>query len=61
MEDADFRRRSLHNLGMALAEEGFILSDAEMAQVRGFWEPLSGASERAAYERLAALARANPR
>lgn len=60
-EDADFRRRSLANMGMALAEEGFILSDAEMSQMRGVWEALSGLSDRACYERISALARANPR
>lgn len=60
-EDTEFRRRTLANLGMALAEEGFILTDAEIAVLRGYWEPLGHLSDRAAYERLMALARSNPR
>ena len=59
--DTDFRRRALANMGMALAEEGFILSDAEMTTMRGLWEPLMGLSERASYERIMALSRSNPR
>ncbi len=59
--DPDFRRRTLLNLGMALAEDGFILTNEEMAVMRDWWEPLCGLSERAAYERLAALARSHPR
>ena len=57
VEDAGFRRRALSNLGSALAEEGFILSDDEMTTLRGCWEPLPALSERAAYERLMAMAR----
>lgn len=57
VEDTDFRRRTLANLGQALAEASFVLSDEEMATLRTFWEPLRGLSERAAYERLQALAR----
>jgi hypothetical protein len=60
-EDVDFRRRSLSNLGLALAEEGIILTDAEMTTMRNLWEPLRGLSERAAYERITALARFHPR
>ena len=60
-EDVNFRRRSLSNLGMALAEEGFILTDAEMSALRTLWEPLCELSERAASERIAALARFHPR
>lgn len=56
-EDAGFRSRTLHNLGAALAEEGFILSDEEMTTLRRYWEPLFGLPERAAYERIMALAR----
>lgn len=56
-EDADFRRRCLGNLGTALAEEGFILTDAEMSTLRGYFESLVGLRERVAYERLAAMAR----
>lgn len=59
--DPDFRRRSLANLGMALAEDGFILTDGEMTTLRSLWEPLTGLSERASYERIAALARSHPR
>lgn len=60
-EDPDFRHRTLANLGMALAEEGFILTDAEIAILRSYWEPLGHLSQRAAYERITALARSNPR
>ena len=60
-EDGEFRRRALANLGTALAEEGFILTDAEMAALRSCWEPLAGLAERAAYERIAALARGHRR
>ena len=59
--DPEFRRRSLSNLGMALAEDGFILTDSEMSVLREWWEPLRELSERAASERLAALARSHPR
>lgn len=54
--DAAFRRRALTNLGTALAEEGFILTDAEMTTLRTLWEPLPTLEERAAYERIMALA-----
>lgn len=47
----------LDNMGFALAEEGFILSDDQMAVMRDFWETLSGLNERAAYERIAAKER----
>ena len=56
-EDEDFRRRALQNLGMALAEEGFIVSDAAMAQLRGSWEEIASLPTRTAYERIQALAR----
>ena len=58
VEDTDFRRRTLGNLGTALAEEGFLLTDDEMRTVRGHWESLQGLSERRAYERIMAFARA---
>ena len=45
------------NLGVALAEDGFILTDAEMAAMRESWETLDGLQERAAYERIMAMAR----
>lgn len=62
-EDSDFRRRLLGSPGMALAEEGFILTDDEMRILRGHWETWQDLSERAAYERIMALARsyAGPR
>ena len=46
--DEVFRRRAQQNIGFALAEEGFILTDAEMREVRQHWEPLLGLSERVA-------------
>ena len=55
--ETEFRTRALRNLGSALAEEGFILSDAEMTKLRDFWESLTDLSERAAYERIMATAR----
>jgi hypothetical protein len=56
--EADFRRRLLSNPGTALAEEGFILTDEEMRTLREHWESWRNMSERAAYERIMALARA---
>ena len=58
VEDTHFRQRTLHNLGAALAEEGFILTDSEMSLMREFWDSLAGLSERASFERIAARARA---
>lgn len=55
-EDADFRRRLLGSPGTALAEEGFILNDEEMRTLRSHWETWQPLSERAAYERIMALA-----
>jgi hypothetical protein len=55
-ERSDFRRRALRDLGLALAEEGFILTDAEMATMRDYFEPLRSLSDRASQERIAALA-----
>lgn len=60
-EDSEFRRRTLANLGMALAEEGFILTDDEMATMRSYWESLVGLTEPALSKQVMALARANPR
>ena len=57
-EDPEFRRRMRQDLGITLAEEGFILADAEMSILREQFEPLQGLTDRAAYERIAALARA---
>lgn len=61
VEDAHFRKRFLRDMGGALAEEGFILTDAEMATFRRYTEALAGLGERAAYERITALARQHPR
>jgi hypothetical protein len=55
--DGEFRRRALQNLGTALAEEGFILTDGEMRELRQHWESLQALTERIAYERVMALAR----
>ena len=57
-EDGEFRKRLISNLGAALAEEGFILSDSEMGSLRDQWESVINLNERAAYERVMALARA---
>ena len=54
--EASFRRRLLMDMGAALAEEGFILSDAEMTILRRQYESLHGLNDRAAYERMVALA-----
>ena len=54
--DPDFRRRFLQSSGNALAEEGFLLDDEEMAELRTTLETLVGLSERASYERIMALA-----
>lgn len=59
--DEDFRTRTLENLGMALAQEGFLLTDPEMIQVRLWWEEMQMLSARAAAERIQALARAHIR
>jgi hypothetical protein len=56
-EDEAFRVRSLENLGMALAQEGFILNDTEMHQMRTWWEEMPSLGKRAAAERIQALAR----
>ena len=56
VDSGEFRRRALRNLGTALAEEGFILTDTEMATLRAHFEPLTHLSDRAGYERIVALA-----
>lgn len=53
----DFRNRAIDNLGMALAQEGFLLTDAEMAQMRTWWDEIRSLSARGAAERIQALAR----
>ena len=55
--DPEFRSRAIENLGMALAEEGFLLTDGEMSQMRTWWEELTGLSARSAAERIEALSR----
>jgi hypothetical protein len=55
--DPVFRQQAMRNLGTALAEEGFVLTDEEMRAMREIWESLAGLDERAVRERLAALAR----
>ena len=57
VDDDDFRRRLLRDAGSALAEEGYIFSDAEMGQWRDYAEHLHGLNERAARERITAWAR----
>ncbi len=59
--NADFRGRLVRCLGMALAEEGFVLTDDEMRIIREMIEPLEELPERVVYERVAALSRRNPR
>ena len=55
--DREFRNRARQDLGFALAQEGFILSDDEMAYLREWWEGLHGLGDRAAQERITAQAR----
>jgi hypothetical protein len=55
--DEDFRSRAIENLGMALAQEGFLLTDAEMAQMRTWWDEVQALTARGAAERIQALAR----
>ena len=55
--DEEFRTRAIDNLGMTLAQEGFLLTDAEMAQMRAWWDEIQGLSVRGAAERIQALAR----
>ncbi len=57
VDDETFRRRTLSNLGLALAEFGFILTDAEMAAVRDLWGGFDTTNERTAYQRIIAAAR----
>lgn len=59
--DPAFRRQFVLAMGGALAEEGYILSDSEMAQMREIWASLDGLDERRAYERIMALDRARRR
>jgi len=59
-EDEAFRMRTLENLGMALAQDGFILDDAEMRQITTWWDEIITLGMRAATERIQALARAYP-
>ncbi len=54
-----FRKRMMTHLGQAVAEEGFLLTDREMTQLRAYWESLDGLSDRQVYEEVAALARSH--
>ena len=56
--DEAFRNRTMDNLGIALAQDGFIVNDIEMAQLRAWWEEIQAMSARRAAERIQALARA---
>ena len=56
--DEEFRNRTIENLGFALAQEGFLLTDTEMSQLRGWWDEIQNLNARAAAERIQALARA---
>ena len=55
--DEEFRNRAIENLGIALAQEGFLLSDPEMAVLRSSWEEIESLSAHRAAERIQALAR----
>lgn len=55
--DTDFRGRLLQAPGCTLAEEGFVLSDAQMAVLRTHLEEWRGLEDRMAYERIVALMR----
>ena len=54
--DPLFRRRIIDQPGIALSEEGFVLSDEEMRTVRAHLEPLRNASDREINERVRAIA-----
>lgn len=56
-DDEEFRDRTMRSLGAALAEEGFILNDADMATLRTYWESLVGLNRRAVSEKIQAFAR----
>ncbi|HLJ20319.1 MAG TPA: hypothetical protein VKU84_08980 [Stellaceae bacterium] len=55
--DEEFRARFLDNLGMALAQDGFLLTDGEMRQLRDWWDEIRTMGARDAAERIRALAR----
>jgi hypothetical protein len=55
--DEEFRARAIENLGMALAQDGFIMSDGEMAQMRDWWDEIRELGARDAAERIRAIAR----
>lgn len=55
--DEEFRARAIDNLGMALAQDGFLLTDGEMRQLRDWWEEITSMGARDAAERIRALAR----
>ena len=58
VEDAAFRRRLVANLGAALAEEGFILSDSDMQTMRQYHDIFEVTTDdRKAFEKINAMAR----
>jgi hypothetical protein len=58
VEDSGFRASLLSGAGTALAEAGFVLNDEEMSTFRECYESLYNLTERRAYERINAMARA---
>lgn len=56
-EDVLFREHVRARMGEALAQNGFVLADDEMAALRAILEPLHRLNDRAAAERIAALSR----
>ena len=55
-KELDFMRRLLLNPGASLAEEGFVLNDAEMGRMRSIVGEVQGLPERTARERIRSLA-----
>ncbi len=60
-QDSDFRRRFLADMGNALAEEGFILSDEEMHTLREHSTAFLYLEDRFAQERILSIARSQYR
>ncbi|MBC7526522.1 MAG: hypothetical protein H7308_03135 [Chthonomonadaceae bacterium] len=59
--EKEFLRRFLGNMGSALAEEGLVLTDEEMMILRDHKEEWQGLPERAARDRITAIARSHYR
>jgi GNAT superfamily N-acetyltransferase len=57
VKDPIFRSAARRNLGIAVAERGFILSNSEMATLLDFWETLDQVSDRRAHELIEGHAR----